>query len=179
MSLVGLRSWQGYAYYAGVRDFPRSHESRDSGMAYVFQTFRELRHPKRKTVIWAHNFHIARRLEETSFHTRTMGSFLREALGSSYVAIALIAYDIGIDWPEVGCGKLQVPRTDQNVETKLADLGYEHLLLDLRGGDPPFLEPGQPYWMGEYAMIPADQFHGALYLDVSRKMSPLAWPSCR
>jgi len=179
MSLVGLRSWQGYAYHAGLRDFASSHESRDSGMAYVLQSIRKLRHPKSRTVIWAHNFHIAQRLEETPFRTRTMGSFLREAFGSSYVSLALIAYEIGIDWPEVGCGRLQVPRTEENVETRLADLGYEHLLLDLRRAKPPFLQPGETWWMGESSMVPADQFDGALYLGVSRKMSPLAWPSCQ
>ncbi|HEX5716810.1 MAG TPA: erythromycin esterase family protein, partial [Thermoanaerobaculia bacterium] len=42
MSLVGLRSWQGYAYYLGLGDYPRGDESRDSGMAYVFQAIRKL-----------------------------------------------------------------------------------------------------------------------------------------
>ncbi|HET9227636.1 MAG TPA: erythromycin esterase family protein [Thermoanaerobaculia bacterium] len=176
MSLVGLRAWQGYAYYAGLGDMAASHESRDSGMAWVFQSIRKLRHPKSRTVVWAHNFHIARRLEEASFHTRTMGSFLREAFGPSYATIALTAHETGIDWQEVGCGTIRAP--GGSVEAKLHDLGHEHLLLDLRG-DPPFLTPGEVLLLGEYDMVPADQFDGILYLDVSRKMSPLAWPPCR
>ena len=178
LRVVGLRSWQGQVYYG--RD-PRSAVSRDSGMAYAFGALRQLRYGKVKTAIWAHNYHTAKDLESSLARHRTMGTFLREMFGSSYVSIALIANVVEIDWQGVGCGERQSVRNDRTVEKMLHDLGHEALLVDFDfpGGKPPFLAPGVPYRMSELDMVPAAQFDAAVFLDHSRKMDPLRWTSCR
>ncbi len=181
LRLVGVRSWQGQAYYRGIGDVVRSNESRDSGMAYAFGVLRRLRYGDVKTVVWAHNYHIAKDARISSWETKTMGSFLREMFGSSYVALALIANISEIDWLGVGCGPTQVFRFADVVERRLHDLGYEALLVDLDfpGGKPPFLAPGENFLFSEARMVPAGQFDGAFFLERSRKMEPLRWPSCQ
>lgn len=181
LRLVGLRSWQGEAYYNGLLDPDRSNVSRDSGMAYALRALRELRHPNLKTAVWAHNYHLAKDAGASSWGIPTMGSYLREMFGSSYAVLALIANTVEIDWKGVGCGDLGRLRTARTVEKLLHDLGHEALLVDLDfpGGKPPFLVPGQTYRISENGMIPAQQFDGAFFLERSRKMDPLRWPSCR
>ena len=179
--LVGLQSWQGQAYYRGVRDFDRSIVSRDSAMAHAFRVLRDLRHPNLKTVVWAHNFHLAKDAEASGWGTDTMGFYLRETFGSSYAALALIANVPEIDWTGVGCGEAPRLRTERTLEKRLHDLGHETLLVDLDfpGGTPPVLAPGENYRMSETGMKPAEQFDGAFFLEHSRKMDPLRWPSCK
>lgn len=129
----------------------------------------------------AHNFHIAKDADTSQWSTRTMGTDLREMFGSSYVSLALIANVSEIDWLGVGCGETRNLRLEPTIETMLHDLGHETLLVDLDfpGGKPPFLAPGESYRMNETGMIPADQFDGAFFLERSRKMDPLRWPSCQ
>ena len=184
LRLVGLRSWQGQIYYQGTREFFRSTDSRDSGMAYAFRVLRQLRYGNLKTVVWAHNFHIAKDVPKSTWNTRTMGLYLREMFGPSYVSLALISNATEIDWPSQGCGPVQVFRSDRTVEKMLHDLGHAALLVDLEfggdsGGAPPFLGTGENYRMSEVGMVPAEQFDGAFFLEHSRKMAPLRWPSCR
>lgn len=181
LRVVGVRSWQGQVYYRGIGDGVKSSESRDSGMAYAFGVLRRLRYGDVKTVVWAHNYHIAKDARTSSWETKTMGSFLREMFGSSYVALALIANISEIDWPNVGCGPTRVFRFAGVVERQLHDLGYEALLVDLDfpGGKPPFLAPGEDFPFSEVRMVPAVQFDGAFFLERSRKMEPLRWPACQ
>lgn len=182
LRLVGVRSWQGQAYHRGIGDVILSSESRDSGMAYAFGVLRRLRYGDIKTVVWAHNYHIAKDARDSSWATRTMGSLLRETFGPSYVVLALIANTPEIDWPNLnGCGPTQVFRFPHVIETRLHDLGHEALLLDLDfpGGKPPFLTPGERFRFSEVSMVPGAQFDGAFFLERSRKMDPLRWPSCR
>jgi erythromycin esterase-like protein len=181
LRVVGVRSWQGQVYYRGLGDLVKSSEVRDSGMAYAFGVLRRLRYGDIKTAVWAHNFHIAKDAGNSSWGTKTMGSFLREMFGSSYVALALISNITEIDWLSQGCGPIQVIRFGRVAESRLHDLGYEALLLDLDfpGGNPPFLTPGQNYRFSENMLVPASQFDGAFFLERSRKMDPLRWPSCQ
>lgn len=181
LRLVGLQSWQGQAYYRGLRDFDRSNISRDSGMAYAFRVLRELRHPNLKTAVWAHNYHLAKDADSSSWGINTMGFHLREMFGSSYVVLALVANVAEIDWTGLGCGDIGRLRTDRTVEKLLHDLGHETLLVDLDfpGGKPPLLAPDTTYRMSEAGMTPAEQFDGAFFLERSRKMDPLRWPSCQ
>ncbi|MEA2564633.1 MAG: erythromycin esterase [Acidobacteriota bacterium] len=179
LRLVGIQSWQGQVFYA--RQDPRSTVSRDSGMAYAFGALRRLRYGKIKTAVWAHNFHIGKDMASSGFHVKTMGSFLQEMFGSSYVSIALISHVTAIDWLGVGCGDLAYLRNDDMVEKKLHDLGHAALLVDFDfpGGKPPFLAQGQEYGMSETGMTPAAQFDAAVFLDYSRKMDPTRWASCQ
>ncbi|HWM89816.1 MAG TPA: erythromycin esterase family protein [Thermoanaerobaculia bacterium] len=177
LRLVGLRSWQGQAYYKDVR----SMLARDGGMAYAFRALRQLRYGNVKTVVWAHNFHIAKDAAAADWGAKSMGAFLREMFGPSYVSLALIAEITEIDWPTHGCGARDVRHTERSLERMLLGLGHEALLVDLDfpGGKPPFLSPGARYEMNEVGMVPAGQFDGAVFVERSRKMDPLAWPSCQ
>ena len=178
LRVVGIRSWQGQIFY---RNDPRSVTSRDGGMAHAFGVLRNLRHPKIKTVVWAHNFHIGKEVETSSWNVKTMGGYLRDMFGSSYIAIALISNATDIDWTGVGCGERGVLRTNETIEKLLSDLGHETLLVDFDfpGGKPPFLEAGKAYRMNEVRMVPSLLFDAAIFLEHSRKMDPLRWPSCQ
>jgi erythromycin esterase len=180
ISLVGVRAWEGQMYYyqGSGRDHKLSYSERDSGMAYVLQTIRKLRYPNQKTVVWAHNGHIGKNTPY-SFYARNMGSYLRESLGASYAAIALVSYQPEIDWPGSGCGPLARPNANA-VETLLHNLGADFALVDLAfpGTDQPFLRPGERYLFSDSFMVPRDQYNAAIYLAHSRKMAPLAWSSC-
>ncbi|MES1245689.1 MAG: erythromycin esterase family protein [Acidobacteriota bacterium] len=181
LRLVGLRSWEGQAYYNGLDDYPGLTQSRDSGMAYAFRTLRRLRYGEKiKTAVWAHNFHIAKDAARSAWNTPTMGTYLREAFGSSYAAIALISDVTEIDWRGIGCGPLQVLRGDRAVEQLLGELGHDYLLVDLDfpGGSPAFLGAGETYRFSEVGMVPADQYDAAVFLERSHKMDPLRWASC-
>lgn len=177
LRVVGIRSWQGQIYYQDRR----STVSRDSGMAHAFAVLRKLRYGKIKTAVWAHNFHIGKDVESSTWNVKTMGAFLREMFGKNYVSLTLISNVPEIDWTGVGCGERQVLRTDTTVEKMLHDLGHAALLVDFDfpGGNPPVLTQGELYVMSEVSMVPAGQFDGAVFLEHSRKMDPLRWPSCK
>lgn len=176
---TGLRAWQGQTYYRG-RDPVRSIDSRDRGMAEVLLAIHELRYPGLKTAVWAHNFHITKRAELSTWGGPTMGTYLHDALGPGYVALGLIGYEVAIDWPTIGCGN-RYPPLDFHIEKLLFDLGYDHLLVDLDfpGTAAPFLEPGENYVMNTTLMVPADQFDAVFFLRHSRAMAPLRWSPCQ
>jgi erythromycin esterase-like protein len=177
--LVALRAWEDEAYYNN-RNLERLHAARDGGMAYTLLAIRSLRFPQAKTAVWAHNFHLARDFR-TADGPVSMGTYLDQALGSSYVNLALAAFEVSIDWPAIGCGPIAPPPSLGSTERKLHSLDEDYLLVDLRfpGGDPPFLHPDYAYPLGGDLMIPHQQFNGILYLNRSPKMTPLTWPSCQ
>ena len=179
INLTGLKAWQGQAYYRG-RNRVRSTDSRDHGMAEVLLAIHELRYPGLKTAIWAHNFHIAKQAELSSWGTPTMGTYLHNQLGPRYVALGLIGHQVSIDWPGVGCGILLSSSLSSGIEFQLLDLGYDNLLIDLDfpGTTAPFLETGKPYQMTDGVMVPVEQFDAVFFLRSSRAMAPLRWPPC-
>jgi erythromycin esterase-like protein len=145
-------------------------------MAYAFGVLRALRFPKAKTIVWAHNFHLAK---GTITRKQTMGSYLAASLGKSYADIALVAHEVDIDWLRIGCGPADPPFPG-SVEEILHALGEPALLVDLAfpGTQDPYIPPGVR-GLGYYFVNPAQLYNGVLYLDVSPKMTPLAWPSCQ
>src|SRR5690349_7120569 len=174
--LTAIRAWEEEWFY--IQDFRRSYAARDLGMADVFQAIRELRFPKAKTVLWAHNGHVA---NGHPFGHTALGDHLDERLGKDYVSLGLVAYDPYIDWAGVGCRRMNYAGPN-SVETFLHELGEGFLLIDIRfpGAETPFFEPGRIYNVGEGRIgVPADNFDGLVYLDVSPKMTPTLWPSCQ
>jgi erythromycin esterase-like protein len=178
LRLVGLRAWENESFYRG-RDEGLSYTSRDEGMAHALRTLRALRFPKSKIAVWAHNSHISRGIHPLN-GARVMGSFLAEALGATYVNVALAAWRVGIDWISLGCGWLSDPLAD-SLERVLRDTGEVALLLDLDfpGAAEPLLTPGATYTVGGRPMVPREHFNGLLYLESSPKMNPTLWPSCQ
>jgi erythromycin esterase-like protein len=125
-NLTGQRAWEDEVYYQH-RDAVRSDNARDQAMAYAFGALRSLRAPKARTVVWAHNFHLAK---GAIGNKQPMGSFLAQSLGSSYVNFALAAHEMEIDWINVGCGAATSPYLD-SVEDLLYALDKPALLVDL------------------------------------------------
>ncbi len=175
LNLTGLRAWEDEIYYY-EQDLAKAHDARDQGMAYAFGVLRGLRFPKARTIVWAHNFHLAR---GTIAETQPMGSYLARSLKKSYVNIALVAHEVDIDWIGIGCGPAASP-SEGSVEELLHALGEPTLLVDLAfpGTRHPYIPPGERD-LGDYPVNPSQLYNGVLYLEVSPRMTPLAWPSCR
>jgi erythromycin esterase len=178
IALVGLRAWQPSIFYDAT-DLKQAMEARDSGMAYVFTKTRALRYPAARIILWAHNEHVSQHHDEIvgafGEGARSMGTLLAAQLGADYVAVGLTGYDVGIDWPGVGCGSQTLPAPG-DVEDRLRALGQEDLFVDL---SQPFFTPGMSYGFAVWeTLVPARQFQGLIYLQHSPKMAPLDWPPC-
>jgi len=175
VNLAGLRAWEDEVYYYHS-DPVRSSNARDQGMASVFGALRAVRAPKAKTVIWAHNAHLAKGRIGLK---QPMGTFLAQSLGGSYADFALAAHEVDIDWLNVGCGLFEPPSLD-SVEELLHALAEPALLVDLAfpGTTDPYIPP-RLLGLGYFLTIPQQSYNGIIYLDVSPKMTPLAWPSCQ
>lgn len=180
--LVGLRGWEIAAYYSET-DVERSVDARDEAMAYLVEAIRDLRFPHERTVLWAHNSHIAKRGAEAYFGP-DMGTHLEESLGNKYRAIGLTARETFVDWIYLDlCGLFLIPNGPGSIEHVFSSLGPgtgspSGVLADLEA-HPPFLTPGATYTLGGASMVPVQQFDAVIYLDVSRKMTPTAWASCQ
>ena len=180
LDLIALRAWEG-ALYLGE---PGGYESRDFGMAQLVQRIPALYAPGKKSVVWAWNWHIARRYEEVRGwnenpeellprHTaRSMGSFLRENLGGAYVPIALIGYRVEC----TSCvGPPPLEANALSLERRLHDLDWPTILVDLR--QPVTLFPsGETYRISQEWGDPYRQFEAVVFLDHSPPMSSLPIP---
>jgi erythromycin esterase-like protein len=182
VALIGLRAWEDQLWVAD----PGGYQARDQGMAQTLLRLQALHAPGRRTIVWAWNWHIARRYEEVrgfnddpAAHVprqgaRAMGSFLHDALGADYLPIALIAYRIEMI---VGATNTPpIPTSTQAVEKRLHDLGRDYLLVDLRQPIPgPLLPPGTWQISQEWGN-PYRQFDALLFLDFSPRMEFLGTP---
>ena len=177
--LTGLRGWQGQRRY--VPATPEFYESRDAAMAYVFRSIRQLRHPKLRTAIWAHNVHIWESPHPTVNWASMMGAHLRAAYGRGYVTLGLVGSSVEIDSPGfIGCDPMPAPPAD-SVEAKLEGLGTGGALLaDLVSpARPPFFPPGQTYDLYHGNVEPRLYFDGIIWLQHSPPMTPIDQQSCR
>lgn len=172
---LGMAAWEDASYnlHRGGNAYT---DARDYGMAATFLGLRELRYPRAKAIVWAHNDHIA----ESDHDPRTpgvvmMGQHLAQALGSSYFTAALGAKVTEIDW-DLACGPAPHYGDDPSVEHFLHRLGLGDLLVDLHASTAI---PDGVHLLGDTQGIPALQWDALLYLERSPKMSPLAWPSCQ
>jgi len=171
---AGLDAWMEEMFYAKHPERWRSFAARDRGMATVLLGIQAIRYPKSKIAVWAHNAHIAH--DGAGWETTVMGQHLTAALGSKYVVVGLASHQADIDWLNVGCGASDPPSPGASEEV-LHALGEEVVLVDLKA--TALFEPGREYELGWRTVVPARTFDALVYLDHSRKMSPLAWPSCQ
>lgn len=177
IALAGLEAWEGMVFYKG-RSFALSYESRDRGMAYVLAALRELRFPGAKTLVWAHNGHIATGRYVPG--ADVMGTFLDAAFGDAYTAIALIAYDADFDFAGLGCGSLG-PAVKGSVEARLRALGPRNLFVDLAfpGAGKPFLEPRRKYPFGwNRPLYVRRQFDALVYIEHATPLVPVLRDPC-
>ncbi len=177
--LVGLQAIVERVLYFGTE---RGFRARDRGMAYVARAIHDLRFPRARTALWAHNGHLAKNVDATDYVWVEMGTLLAKALKKKYAVIGLVAYETSIDWPIAagGCGPADLGTGAGSIEQLFHDLGADAagVLADLTARPRP-IEPGAAYTVGSAAMVPVEQFNALLFLEVSRKMHPLAWSSCR
>jgi erythromycin esterase len=176
IALLGLRSFEDALWLPGAG----SYQARDRGMAETLLRVHALRTPGKKTVVWAWNWHIARRYEELRtlepdphghaprLGARAMGSFLHDALGSDYLPVALIGYTVegmrGVTQPPL-------PNHPDAVERRLYDVGPNHLLVDLRRPLSDSLLPaGREYRINHALADPYRQFGAIVFLAHSAGM---------
>jgi erythromycin esterase-like protein len=150
-------------------------------MAYVFRSIRQLRYPKLRTALWAHNVHIWESPHPLVNWASMMGTHLRAAYGRGYVTLGLVGSLVEIDSPGfIGCDPRPAPPAD-SVEAKLESLGTGGALLaDLAGpARPPFFPPGQTWVLERASVEPRNYFDGIIWLQHSPAMNPIGQQSCR
>jgi erythromycin esterase-like protein len=171
---IGLRAWQDQAFY-DRRDFFRSWNARDRGMATVFQRLRELLVGEAKTAVWAHNSHLAALPPLAGAYVPT-GVHLRAELGHQYASVALVSSELTVGGPGIGCGPR--PTYPESVEWHLSGLGETALLVDLdvsgsNQSHPPYLDPAEPRLVGYSWYVPGFSYDALVYIAQSPAMTPL------
>ena len=182
LSLVSMRAMEDQLW---IPD-PGGYQGRDRGMAELTRRLRDLHARDKKMIVWAWNWHIARRYEEVKGFdedperivprqgARAMGGFLSDAYGSNYLPIALIGYQVAMPFgtqPPLQTNPL-------SVEHRLHQLGEPYLLVDLRAPLPDTLMvPGRTYRISQEWGDPYRQFGGLLFLDNSAAMTMIPIPA--
>lgn len=172
LALIALRAYEEQLW---VPD-PGGYQARDYGMSQLLLRLHALHTPGKKTIVWAWNWHIARRYQEVRGWNddpngvvprqgaRDMGSFLHEALGADYLPIGLIGYRVYQTLPNGP----PVAASPLAVELRLHDLGPDYLLVDLRQPIPgDLLPPGATYQVSQEWGDPYRQFGALLFLEQS------------
>lgn len=176
LAALGLRAWQKEFYYKDT-DWGASVEARDFAMAEVFGRLRAAHFPDQKTVLWAHNFHVAHDHAAVGASVAapgvvTMGTFLKDKLDDDYQAVALIGYRVGVNWPgAAGWGIYDAHPS--SAEGLLRGLGRQNLFIDLDAATGGFFVPGDEYQFGHInteLIIPSDQYRAAFYIGYSEPM---------
>jgi erythromycin esterase-like protein len=182
INFLALSSWQDEWFYYRS-DIKKSTNARDEGMAKIFQlTIKNSYSPSVKNILWAHNWHIATHTDEMPYYrsATSLGSHLRSTFGNSFVSLGVFGYEVGIDWPRVGCGIRPVSTEKDSMELILNHMGPSTLFVDLRVPHPVFIPDMDysSYMSGSMQMKPGRQFEGLVFLKRSEKMNPLSWQSC-
>jgi erythromycin esterase-like protein len=174
---AGLRAWEGQANYGN--SFQALHW-RDRGMAYVLPNLLEIRYPKAKAIVWAHNSHLGENNTDViPPDVDWMGSYLSRTLGAKYFTVALAALGTDVDWPGIGCGHRNDMGKPGSIEERLHDLGEGDLLVAVdQPGIVPDLIPEGFRLLGSSFLKVDQDFDALVYLEHSRSMLPLDWPSC-
>ena len=172
LSLVAIKAMEDQLW---IPD-PGGYQGRDHGMAELTRRLHQLHAPGKKMIVWAWNWHIARRYEEVrGFNedpefviprqgARALGGFLTDAYGASYMPIGLIGYQVGQAFgtqPPVQTNLLAIER-------RLNDLGKPYLLVDLRQPLPDTIAvPGRTYRVSQEWADPYRQYDGLIFLRLS------------
>ncbi len=166
-------------------NLPGTYEARDKGMAANFLALRDLLAPGAKSVIWAHNGHIAKEWEEAlpvthKYYTaKVMGSFLKSALGDEYFSMALLAYRVETSkcQEKVG-GRLGAPLTfPLSIEFHLNKLAVPYLYVDLPAAAAPFdglMDIVNHTWQQQ--ILAKRQYSGIFFMQSSAGAD--LWTSC-
>ena len=177
VALAGLRGNQGYSFFVRSNP-PLADELRDGAMATVLRSMQTLRLPKKtKLAVWAHNFHLSKApLPGPQGDTRTMGTFLTEALGSGFFVAGFIGWDVSVDAGPTLCGVTNLAGA-ASLESRLHGLGELYLLVDPKVGSS-VLAPGTPLQVSGSVIDARNHYDALVFLDESARMIPLHRPPC-
>lgn len=133
LAITTLKAWTGMLAKGAGADPRSGDEQRDAGLADSVRAIRAmLGNPK--TVIWAHNWHVAKSMDEVSFSEtalrgRTMlGNRLKRELGDKYLAIGLIAHEVATCFSGQK-GPLSFSEPAGSLEDRLRAMGKKRVLV--------------------------------------------------
>lgn len=182
-ALTGLAAHQKMIFYFKEMgedphhpSFKIAMESRDHGNAQLVTEIRKF-FGNPKTILWAHDFHIARateRWENVDFFQglKSMGGWLTKHYGKHYLPISFLAYDMRVrkEWAEWEPTPPQTDRED-SLEYRFKSLHQGGLWLNTQ--DTTWIDPETSYeslTTGFRGRIqPAQQYDVIFYQDSSRE----------
>lgn len=170
LRVIGLRANQEQVF--AIRDdFAKGFNYRDAAMAYAFHTFRAMKAPNAKTVVWAADIHVAQ--NELPNGAFSLGGHLESAFGADYVSFAITAYESEQARGSGVCGL--AARAPGSAEEKLAAYGHPAMLARPKDGVRQY----QVQQMGFFPFRPFADFDAIFFLAHSPAMHPLTYPGCR
>jgi erythromycin esterase-like protein len=168
VSLTGLEAWEESSQQFAI-DATASQAALDAGAAYAAQEIHRLEHPGSKVVVWSDNRRMAEAHTDTTpvgddpAAWTSVGQFLSEQV--DYAAVGLVGYEVHTDWP--GVDDPPLPTDDRSLEWLLHQYEFPYLAVDLSPNDGNiFLDDGE-YIVSGQRMVPADQYEGLYFLDLS------------
>ena len=165
-----IRGFQNQLYFE-TRDDIASSEARDSAMAEIFSMMRAVHGSSQRTIIWAHNFHIAMNhpnvVTAYTSGAKTMGGYLKKEYGDAYFPIGLTAYRLAIHWPGENEREFELPSPTETLEGQQHSLGVENALIDTGGA---FFASGKLVGFGTEILVPSEQYRAVLFLNYSPPM---------
>ena len=169
VSLTGLEAWEDSSQHFST-DPTASQAALDAGAAYAAQEIHRLEHPDSKVVLWSDNRRMATAHTDTTpagdepAPWTSVGQLLAQEV--DYAAVGLVAYEVDTDWP--GVEDPPLPTDPDAVELMLHGYGLPFLAVDLSPNDDViFLDDGEEYLVSNSWMVPADQYEGLFFIDVS------------
>lgn len=141
------------------------YDVRDAGMADTLLAVRELAAPGARTILLAHNGHLARDL--LAWPWTPMGEHLAERLGDDYVSIGLVATEL-----ETSCQGNPVEDARYDVERAIREAaGAPAALVDLRAA--PWLAESRS--LGGERSVPAEQHDALIWWEEARAADNGQW----
>lgn len=185
VSLTTLQYDQGHFYYMSAGKtrnnvIPQGYDSRDLGMSDMTTRIKNIERPNTRTVLWAHNAHLAKNSDNISlpdYREYRMGVFLAQQLGKNYFPIAQIGYSVAVDDNDFYGTPSKITEqpksTDpRSIEFIMHNFGSAGILADSSGD---LFLPGsyKSQWMTDaLEFVPAEQFNAYIFHEVSRMFIP-------
>jgi erythromycin esterase-like protein len=128
---------------------------------------------KGKTILIAHNAHLATHKPDDENPVTSMGEFLSESLGDAYAPVGLTARQVEVNWAPVSGNP--PPAVDGSWEAILESYRPSSFLdFSRQSTTAPLIVPGQTYAYGlptDPPSVPSAEFRGVIFLDHSGPMT--------
>jgi erythromycin esterase len=142
---------------------------RDEGMADNLDFVLDTLHPGRKVIVWAHNFHIAKRSYSTS-GPRVMGSWVSERRGAEVYTLGLVM-GRGVATLNNRSRYEVVAPPEDSLEAILANAGWRNAFVDMSGPAIPADSwrrmpiTTRDWGTTPVTIVPAELYDGLIYID--------------